>query len=430
MIIALVFVIFINLFTVEVNNEPGSTGNIFDNGILDNPTTRSSPDEPEVIIRLISPKNGSKIYNPKVELIWSYEAENISDISFNIYFGETSSPIILERNYQKTSLVIDGLINTEKYYWQVNPWKRDYSYELDPAGPWSFNIDVPSPDLENFFKVKITGDESLDMAPGDRKVVQLIFNNQGIYNDTFIITVDPHTTPLSYYSIDSPQWVPKKTEIYRHIILEVSESSQYGTYHISITALSTNSGERVQDIHTIWISIQEPIKSDGTDEEADDNFATSMDTILFCCAIIIVVFFLAIIPWLYWYKVKSTSQKPKPFYPYPPPTPQNRDFSVKIKELPGPPKPDGDLKRSSEPEELEETSISASESWRSESEPKKPDLLKVTSKSKLKPASKPSYDSISDIELSKLRIKYEELNERLYKLETKKAMGKISNEEF
>jgi hypothetical protein len=96
-------------------------------------------------IRLLDPKNNSRISKSSVELSWEVINNYHLGILFDIKLGTQNPPQnMIKQNYNDTELSIYDLENGQTYYWTVIP-KLGENNGTCLSGVWSFKIDIPLP---------------------------------------------------------------------------------------------------------------------------------------------------------------------------------------------------------------------------------------------------------------------------------------------
>jgi len=111
-----------------------------DDGTHDNPVDPGNPGAPDIPIE-IYPEDGQENVELNPELSW-YSADPESDvITFDVYFGTSSTPDLVSEDQSAGSYSPGRLTHNTKYYWRVIVSDGDHSI----AGPlWSFRT-IPTP---------------------------------------------------------------------------------------------------------------------------------------------------------------------------------------------------------------------------------------------------------------------------------------------
>lgn len=95
-------------------------------------TSNSLPSVPQ----LVTPDNSSVIAELEIELQWEATDEDEDLLRYDLYFGTSSSPVLIEENLEKNSYSINNLSPSTTYYWHIKV--RDENSGVAIGQVWSF----------------------------------------------------------------------------------------------------------------------------------------------------------------------------------------------------------------------------------------------------------------------------------------------------
>jgi len=90
------------------------------------------------------PSNGSTFIDLNADLSWIGGDPDGDDVLYNIYFGNTSNPLLISANQTDTTYELNTLENDTQYFWRIDAWD---SYNNSTTGPnWTFRTEIPGND--------------------------------------------------------------------------------------------------------------------------------------------------------------------------------------------------------------------------------------------------------------------------------------------
>lgn len=143
------------------------------------------------VVRLKSPVRESKIANTSVELTWTMSNIDSDDVRYKIIFDTVYPPIeVISPNHQSTSYVVDNLVDSVTYYWQVIP-HMDGLIGLCESGVWSFTIDTSTP----VPTVRLSSPKENEILTNPRPTLSWFVTYRGIGAITYDIYLDTYNPP-------------------------------------------------------------------------------------------------------------------------------------------------------------------------------------------------------------------------------------------
>ncbi len=225
-------------------------------------------------IKLLSPGDGAIYNETKIALSW--EAEDVDtlveNITFNLYFGESKSPVLHTSDMTESSFELNGLSDKTTYYWYVMANDGDGGEAASPAR--SFNIDTESEvipgdtgsDVGNLnvtIEVDVT---KIVVVQGEETTFNLEIKNDGEKTVTLTIVTSGDAAPcLSLNNFITLAPSESRTEI-----VKVTRTAfmNTGNYTISLVFVSPDGMKYI----SIPLWIKENMSAvDGPEDDDDDE---------------------------------------------------------------------------------------------------------------------------------------------------------------
>jgi hypothetical protein len=206
-------------------------------------------------VTLISPLNGMKINDNKIQLEWVLEDKSMEGVMYLVYFDDVNPPVNIKSEVDTTSIIIDSFAHGEIFFWKVIPVLEGVNGTCS-NGVWWFEVDLISSDI--IFKLKLAGQPTISLYPGETKSITLSVTNLGSEKDK--IRIELQSGILSnYISLEDDSNLELESQSYgiRKLIVSLPDEIDSGTHEIIVTAVSVNSGETVKENHMITIEIKD-----------------------------------------------------------------------------------------------------------------------------------------------------------------------------
>ncbi len=168
------------------------------------------------VATLQSPASGTAQDGVNATLSWSYrDVDNaLGDISFDLYFGKTESPPLLESGIKERKFNVTDLDDFTKYYWKVIPYDDENPGNCS-SGVWNLTVDS----LLNIPKVRL-------LAPASGVVIDELQ-----VNISWEVMNNPTGKPLSYriFLGPSPDNMSHKynTKMTEYVLKDLQPSEDY-----------------------------------------------------------------------------------------------------------------------------------------------------------------------------------------------------------
>lgn len=244
-------------------------------------------------VNLISPLNGSTLYNNHLTLQWKLLTPQFTDITYEIYFGKTNPPKLHKIDVSDTSIMLDNLDFNKTYYWKVIPNVDDLS-GICVSGVWSFKIDFPLyPDWDFSSKIKIEGPDLISINRGEMKNIDLTLFNFGSRPDKITVSVS-ESNLINHITLDTSLIMTQDINSIDQFSLSINIPKDFavGKYDVPIIARSDNNGGKIVARHTITVEV---LKKDSESSSFfDDGGATNLVIIAIIIIILIVIVLLLI----------------------------------------------------------------------------------------------------------------------------------------
>jgi hypothetical protein len=103
--------------------------------------TINSPNQPPYTPSNPSPANGSIEVSINVDLCWTGGDPDSGDfVTYDVYLGTTFPLTKIASNKTSTTIALDPLLYSTKYYWKIISWDNHQAFTAGPV--WSFNTKI------------------------------------------------------------------------------------------------------------------------------------------------------------------------------------------------------------------------------------------------------------------------------------------------
>jgi hypothetical protein len=256
-----------------------------------NVNTWQPPIIPKVVLN--SPLNALKINETTVNLTWTLDDPKLDDVTYDLHFDDKNPPDPFKFEIENTTYMIENLKDGATYYWQIVSYVNRDERDSFKSEVWWFKVELPEPDVDKVFKIKLTGPESITMKPGTNKTISLSITNLGNTED--MIDVKIESSNISNYITLNDYSILKlssnKQEM-RTFNINLPIETKPGTYEITLTAISLKSEEEVKDNHTITLVVQRIDSGQQPDKSESNNLLLYGMIVIIILIIIIILFFI------------------------------------------------------------------------------------------------------------------------------------------
>jgi hypothetical protein len=245
------------------------------------------------VVDLISPLSGSVLYKNKLTLQWELLTLQYTDISYEIYFGETNPPTLYKKDVIDTLFILDDLDYNVSYYWEVIP-KTGRLSGICLSGVWKFKIDYPyDPDWDFSSIIKIEGPDLVSIYQGEKKSIDLTLINYGSVPDNITVRVSDNDL-TDHISLDNSLILSQGTDSKDQcsLLITIPKNFAVGKYDIPVIVRSAKNAGKIVARHTITVEV---LKKDSGSSSFLDEKAIANIAILSTIIIIVIVIVLFLI---------------------------------------------------------------------------------------------------------------------------------------
>jgi hypothetical protein len=286
------------------------------NGPMESPVTRVNVNTytPPVKapVALVSPGNNVEINTTSIKLVWELLNENVTNVDYDVLLDTTNPPEdVIATELTNTEFDVTDLSYNNTYYWTIVP-NCPGAIGYCASGVWQFDVvppDIKEPpvdppidppidpsDIKKIFSVDITGPNHISLYQGDNGTVELTITNLGNVNDSIKFEIDSGDLPSSLLEFDRTKIsLISNNSGKKTLTIRLTNSVSTGLFDINITAISSGSGDLIQDSHIITVEINEkdePPDTTKTPSEPESNIMMLLlMLVLFIIIAIVIVFF-------------------------------------------------------------------------------------------------------------------------------------------
>jgi hypothetical protein len=254
-------------------------------------------------VNLISPMNGSLIYNLKPTLIWSLRYQGSRKITYDLYLGTADNGNQTEFKFENLDThffyVNEGLFENTTYYWYIVP--QVGKYQGHASEKWWFTIKSPDED-PSLHKLNLTIIPStVILIPGGISNVTALVYNLGLDNETvsleFKIPPDKMVGILVNQQNRLDLAVGNEGRFNLSVVATISAvEDEFNITMIAYSKLRGLQNTLLNSERNLTVIIQHPESNKKVNPENDFDFGIMVDTIVsFILPIIILMIFVAIV---------------------------------------------------------------------------------------------------------------------------------------
>ncbi len=219
--------------------------------------------KPKVI--LLTPNNFANTSDSFMKLKWKTTYPNPELITYDLYFGEDSSPSLKEPDLRVTEYEVDNLKDKTTYYWTVQP--KFGTIKGDKAPVRQFYVDFGT----KVYGIDLESDEDkLVITVGTSKSLTLTVKNTGTTMDTVTLSVDKGNYPDSVLLEKDEINIMANEEFDVKLTVKSKETTPIDNYTITVSAKSTGDPTKEKSVDIDIQTVSEPTDGDKDNDNLPD----------------------------------------------------------------------------------------------------------------------------------------------------------------
>jgi hypothetical protein len=215
-------------------------------------------------VTLDYPDDDDIILETTVTLRWSTDHPDAAQVVYDVSWGTSPNPSIMETDLAATQLELTGLVDGMTYYWKVLPKLAGKDGQISPIQ--KFKVDLG---FEQIYEVDITADKtSVIIQQGNSEDITLTIENTGNGDDVFNIQVDKKNFPETATLSNDQVVLDNGDSLTITLTITTKELTLKGDYKITVKVISDGAqmaGQSVSDSVTIDVKVVEKPKGEDTD---------------------------------------------------------------------------------------------------------------------------------------------------------------------